>query len=151
MSDPFSTVAAAVSFADVTIRACGGLHALIARWNDAPNTIQRTRQTLKNLQATLGSLRLYVVRYESSKFCLEQQLLLPDVVKNGLRDISLDLGLLQQLLPPSGSEGKLSKRFRSVLDMKKTHAIVDRLDKGQIAVTTGLQILGQKVDLTRQS
>ena len=143
MPDPFSTVAAVVSFADVTIRACEGLHRVIDRWNDASNATQRTRQTLQNLQSTLGNLRRYVVQYESSKLFLEQRLLLPDVVKNELRDIKSDLGLLQQLLPPTGSERMFTNRLRSVLDEKKIHAIVNRLDKRQIAVNTGLQILGQ--------
>lgn len=132
-----------VSFVDVTIRACDGLHALIDRWNDSSDASQRTRQTLQNLQSTLHSLRRYVVHYESSNLFLEQQLLLPDVVKMELRDISSDLELLQQLLPPPGSEKTLIKKLRWVLNEKKSRAIVDRLDKRQIAVATGLEIVGR--------
>ncbi|KAL9003322.1 MAG: hypothetical protein Q9188_003798 [Gyalolechia gomerana] len=94
MADPFSTVATVVSFADVTIRACKGIRAVIDIWKDAPNTTQHLPQTLQNQQFMLESLRLYVVEYESSKLFVEQHQLLPLVIKNVLRDISSDLNSL---------------------------------------------------------
>ncbi|KAG6989773.1 amidase [Physcia stellaris] len=80
MADPFSTVAAVVSFVDVTVRACKGIYTLVDEWKDAPNAINRARQSAQNLESTLGSLRRYVNEYESSKLFLEQQQLLPDVL-----------------------------------------------------------------------
>lgn len=143
MADLFSTVAAVVSFADVTIRACKGIHTLVDEWKDAPNAIHRVRQTAQNLESMLDSLRLYVIEYESSKLFLEQQQLLPDIVKNQLRDIDSDLKLLPKCLWPPSTGGKLAKRMKWVLDEKKVSVILNRLNSRQTSVTTVLQILGQ--------
>ena len=143
MADPFSTVAAVVSFVDVAVRACKGIYTLVDEWKDAPNAINRARQSAQNLESTLGSLRRYVNEYESSKLFLEQQQLLPDVVKTQLRDIDSDLKLLSKCLSPSSTRGKRVQRIKWVLDEKKVSEIVRRLDSRQMSVSTVLQILGQ--------
>lgn len=142
MPDPISTVAAIVSFADVAVRTCKGIRAMLDSWKDFPNAIQRVRQTVQNLESVLGSLRQYVVEYQSSKLCREQHQLLPDVVKTELRDIDLDLRLLQQYLPP-GAQGKARQKIKWVFDEKKILAVISRLDSRQIAVITGLQVHAQ--------
>lgn len=81
MADPFSTVAAVVSLADVMIRACGGISNLVVDLRDGPNAVQHLRQTLQNVHSVLGNLRLYVIEYESSKLFIEQHQLLPEIVK----------------------------------------------------------------------
>ena len=143
MADPFSTVAAAVSFVDVTIRACRGINVVIGNWNDAPNAIQLLRQTVQNVQSTLEGLRLYVLEYESSKFFTDHHQLLPEVVKNEIRDISLDLSLLQRRLPPADARTRRTHRFKWIFDEKKVLDVVRRLDSRQIAVMTALQSLAQ--------
>ena len=143
MVDPFSTVVAAVSFVDVTIRACRGIHVVIGNWNDAPNATQRLRQTVQNVQCTLESLRTYVVEYESSELFIDHHQLLPEVVKSELRDISLDLNSLQQLLPPVDTHLRRTRRLKWIFDEKKVLTVVRRLDSRQIAVMTVLQSLAQ--------
>ncbi|KAL8721473.1 MAG: hypothetical protein Q9225_001852 [Loekoesia sp. 1 TL-2023] len=144
MADPFATVAAVVSFVDVTVRACKGIHALIDAWKDAPDTIQRLRQTVQNQHFMLESLRLYMVEYESSKLCVEQNQLLPMSIKNELRDITSDLDLLQQSLPPAGSQKRMLQQLKWVFDEKKVLRVGSRLDSRQIAVMNGLQITTQR-------
>lgn len=143
MADPFSTVAAVVSFVDVAVRACKGIYRIVDEWKDAPNAINRARQSAQNLESMLGSLRLYVNEYESSKLFLEQQQLLPDVVRNQLRDIDSDLKVLSKCLSPPSTGGKRVQRMKWVLDEKKVSEIVRRLDSRQMSVSTVLQILGQ--------
>lgn len=143
MADPLSTAAAIVSFADVTFRTCKGIRDVTDSWKDAPNAIQRIRQTVQNHQSILMNLRKYVIEYESSKLYSEQHQLLPDVVKAELRDIDSDLRLLQQYLPPAGIQGKVSQKLKWVFDEKKVLAVVTRLDSRKIAIDTGLQIIAR--------
>ena len=143
MADAFSTVAAVVSFADVTIRACKVIYEVVGSWKDAPNAIQRLRQTVQNLEFMLGSLRLYVVEYESSKLCLEQHQLLPEVVKNELLEIDLEIKFLKGCLSPAGIQRNIKQRIRRMIDEKKILAVVSRLNSRQAIITTALQILGQ--------
>ncbi|KAL9059796.1 MAG: hypothetical protein Q9206_001332 [Seirophora lacunosa] len=144
MAEALSTVAAVVSFVDVTIRACKGVRAVVDTWKEASNTIQRIRQTVQNQQSMLECLRLYVVEYESSKLFVEQHQLLPLVVKNELRDTSSDLDLLLQLLPAAGGQRKMRHQLQWVFDEKKVLAVVSRLDSRQVAVMTGLHITAQR-------
>ena len=141
MADPFSTVAAVVSFVDVTVRACKGIYTIVDEWKDAPNAIDRVRQTANNLESMLDILRLYVIEYESSRLFREHQQLLPDVVKNQLRDIDSDLKLLSKFLSPPNSGGKAAQRMKWVLDEKKIWFIVSRLDSRQLSITTVFQTL----------
>ena len=143
MTDPFSTVAAVVSFADVTIRACKAIYEVVGSWKDAPNAIQRLQQTVQNLESMLGSLRLYVVEYESSKLFLEQHQLLPEVVKNELPEIDLEIKFLKGCLSPAGSQRSIKQRIRRMIDEKKILAVVRRLNSRQAIITTTLQILTQ--------
>ena len=143
MADPFSTVAAVVSFVDVAVRACKGIYAIVDEWKDAPNSINRVRQTAKNLESMLDTLRLYVLEYESSRLFREQQQLLPDVVKNQLRDIDSDLKLLSKCLSPPSTGRKVTQRMKWVLEEKKISLIVSRLDSRQLSISTVLQILAQ--------
>ncbi|KAL8793251.1 MAG: hypothetical protein Q9195_004187 [Heterodermia aff. obscurata] len=144
MADPFSTVAAVVSFADVTIRACKVIYEVVGSWKDAPNAIQRLRQTLQNLESMLGSLRRYVVEYESSKLFLEQHQLLPEVVKNELPEIDLEIQFLKGCLSPVGTQRNIRQRIRRIIDEKKILAVVSRLNSRQAIITTSLQILAQR-------
>ena len=91
----------------------------------------------------LDILRLYVIEYESSRLFREQQQLLPDVVKNQLRDISSDLSLLTRFLWPANTAGKLGQKLKWVLDEKKIWEILRRLDSRQLSISTVLQILAQ--------
>ena len=143
MADPFSTVAAVVSFVDVAVRACKGIYTIVDEWKDAPNAIDRARQTAKNLESLLDILRLYVIEYESWRLFREHQQLLPDVVKNQLRDIESDLKLLSKCLSSPKTGGKAAQRIKWVLDEKKISLIVSRLDSRQLSVSTVLQILAQ--------
>ena len=143
MADPFSTVAAVVSFADVTIRACKVIHEVVGSWKDAPNAIQRLRQTVQNLESMLGGLRLYAVEYEASKLFLEQHQLLPEVVKNELPEIELEIELLKGFLPPAGIQINKRERIRRIFDEKKILAVVSRLNSRQANITTELQNLAQ--------
>ena len=143
MTDPFSTVAAVVSFADVTIRACKVIHEVVGSWKDAPNAIQRLRQTVQNLESMLGSLRLYVVEYESSKLFLEQHQLLPEVVKNELAEIDLEIKVLKGCLSPAGNQRNIKQRIRRMIDEKKILAFVSSLNSRRAIITTTLQILAQ--------
>ena len=142
MADPISTVAAIVSFADVAVRTCKGIRAVLDSWKDCPNAIQRIRQTVQNLESILGSLRQYVNEYQSSKLCSEQHQLLPDVVKAELRGIDSDLRLLHKYLLP-GAQGKVSQKLKWGFDEKKILAVISRLDSRQIAVVTALQVHAQ--------
>lgn len=144
MADPFTTVAAVVSFVDVAIRACKGIYAVIDTWKDAPKAIQRLGQTVQNQESLLRTLRLYVLEHESSNLCIEQHQILPTAVGNELRDISSDLGLLEKSLPSAGSERKLDRRFKWVFDKKKTREISDRLDRRQMTVMACLQVTAQR-------
>ena len=143
MADPFSTVAAVVSFADVTIRACKVIYQIAGSWKDAPNAIQRLRQTVQNIESMLESLRLYVVEYESSKLCLEQHQLLPEVVKNALPEIDMEIKVLKGCLSPAGTQGNIRQRIRRMIDEKKILAVVSRLNSRQAIITSTLQILAQ--------
>ncbi|KAL8737156.1 MAG: hypothetical protein Q9181_001974 [Wetmoreana brouardii] len=144
MADPFSTVAAVVSFADVTIRACKGVNEVVGTWKDTPNAIKHLRQTVQRLESMLGSLRLYVVEYESSKLFLQQHQLLPDIIKNELPEIDLEVKFLQAWLSPAGTRGKIGQRLRRMIDEKKILEVVNRLERRQVAIMTALQILEQK-------
>ena len=143
MADPFSTVVAAVSLVDITIRACHGINVVIGNWSDAPNAIQRLRQTVQNVQCTLDSLRMYVIEYESSQFFIDHNQLLPEVVKSEIRGIGLDLSLLQRRLPPADTQTRRTQRLKWIFDEKKVLDVVRRLDNRQIAVMTALQSLAQ--------
>ena len=143
MADPFSTVAAVVSFADVTIRACKGIRDLVDSWKGATDSIQRLQQTARNLESMLESLRLYVTEYESSKLCVEQHQLLPAVVKEELWGINSDLALLGQLLRPASEQRRMTYKLQWLFEEKNTLKVIRRLDSRQIAVMTGLQIVGQ--------
>ncbi|KAL8721444.1 MAG: hypothetical protein Q9225_001889 [Loekoesia sp. 1 TL-2023] len=144
MAEPFSTVAAVVSFADVTIRACKGIYEIVGTWKDTPNAIQRLQQTVQSLESMSGSLRLSVLEYESSKLFLEQHQLLPDVVMNELPNINVEIKFLQGCLPPAGTQGNFRQRIRTMIDEKKIFAVVTNLDRRQVAVMTALQIFAQR-------
>ncbi|KAF6227714.1 hypothetical protein HO173_012044 [Letharia columbiana] len=118
MADPFSTVAAVVSLADVMIRACGGISNFVVDLRDAPNAVQHSRQILQNVHSVLENLRLYVIEYGSSKLFIEQHQLLAEIVKKELLDIHTELDLLHQFLSSSGTQGKISQRLKWVLDDK---------------------------------
>ena len=143
MADPFSTAAAVVSSADVMIRVCNAISTVITDWREAPAAVQRLQQTIQNVQAVLGNLRLYVVEYEESRLFTEQQQPLPELVKQQLRDIHTDLSMLQQIMPPSGTQGKATNRITWVTNKKRILAAVQRLDSRQINLMTGLQIVAQ--------
>ena len=143
MADPFSTVAAVVSLADVMIRACEGISNLVVGLKDAPNAAQHLRQTVHNVLSVLESLQLYVSEYESSALFIEQHQLLPEIVKKELQEIRTELDVLQQLLPSSGTAGKIGHRVKWVFDEKKISRVVHRLDNRQKALMTGLQIVAQ--------
>ena len=143
MADPFSTAAAIVSFADVTIRACKGIYDIVGTWKDAPSAIQRLRETIQSLELMSESLRLYIVEYESSKLYHEQYQLLPEVVKNELQLIDKEVKFLQGCLPPAGTQGKINQRLKMMFDEEKILAVVSRLDRRQLTVMTALQILAQ--------
>lgn len=143
MADPISTAAAVFSFADVTIRACKGIYEVVGAWKDAPNAIQRLRQTVQSVESMSLNLRLYVAEYESSKLSLEQHQLLPEVVKNELPEIESEIKYLRGCLPPAGTQGSKRQRFRRMIDGKKISAVVNRLSSRQVAVATALQILAQ--------
>lgn len=143
MADPFSTVVAAVSFVDVTIRTCSGISRLISNWNDASNVIQLLQQTVQNVQCTLECLRLYVVEYESSTLFTDQNQLLPETVKSEIRDISTDLSSLQHRLPPANTRFTRTQKLKWVIDEKKVLDVVRRLDSRQIALMAALQSLAQ--------
>ena len=132
-----------MSFADVTIRACKGIYEVVGSWKDAPNAIQRLRQTVQNLELMSGSLRLYVIEYESSKLFLEQHQLLPEVVKNELPEIDLEIKFLKGCLSPAGNQRNIRQRLRRMIDEKKILAVVSRLNSRQAIITTTLQILAQ--------
>ncbi|KAL8836176.1 MAG: hypothetical protein Q9170_003029 [Blastenia crenularia] len=144
MADPLSTVAAVLSFADITFRACQGVHGTISSWREAPDTIRRLRQTIQSIESMSANLRLYVVEYESSKLRIEQHQLLPENVKDELANIELDIILLQGHLPQVGTEKTMKQRFRRIIDEKKISRIASRLDRRQATVTTALHILAQR-------
>ncbi|KAL9598723.1 MAG: hypothetical protein Q9179_003815 [Wetmoreana sp. 5 TL-2023] len=92
----------------------------------------------------LGCLRLYVLEYESSKFFLQQHRLLPEIIKNELPDIDLEIKFLEAWLPPAGTQGNIRQRLRRMIDEKKILAVVNSLERRQVAVMTALQILEQR-------
>ena len=143
MADPFSTVAAVVSLADVMIRACDGISTLVIGLKDAPHAALHLRQTAQNIQSVLENLRLYVREYESSNLFIEERQILPDVVKNELLGIRADLGLLQKFLSPSSTQGKIGQRMNWVFNEKQVSKVVHRLESRQIALMTGLQTVAQ--------
>ena len=143
MADPFSTVAAVVSLADVMIRACEGISNLIVGLKDASDAAQHLRQTVQNVKSLLGNLQLYVNEYESSNLSLGQHQLLPETVKKELLEIRTELDLLQQFLPLSGTQEKIGQRVKLVFNEKKISKVVRRLESRQIALGTGLQIVAQ--------
>ena len=143
MADPFSSVAAVVSFVDVTIRACKGINAIVDSWRDAPNEVQRLRYSVQNIQSLLDNVRLYVTEYESSRLCTQEQQLLPEAVKNELECTGSDLRLLEKLLPPQGSQAKALRKFRFVFDERKIVAVINRLESRQMSVMSALQITAQ--------
>ena len=143
MADPFSTVAAVVSLADVMIRACEGISNLVIDWKDASDAVQHLRQTVQNVKSLLVNLQRYVSEYESSNLSIGHNQLLPETVKKELLEIRTELGHLQQLLPPSGTQEKLGQRVKRVFDEKRIPRVVRRLESRQIALGTGLQIVAQ--------
>ena len=143
MADPFSTVAAVVSLADVMIRACEGISNLVVGLKDAPHAVQHLRQTVHNVLSVLGSLQLYVSEYESSALFIEQHQLLPENLKRELLEIHKELDVLQQLLPSSGTQGKIGRRVKWVFDEKKISRVIHRLGNRQIVLMTGLQLVAQ--------
>ena len=143
MADPFSTVAAVVSFADVMIRACNGISTLVIGLRDAPHAAMRLRQTTQNIQSVLENLRLYMSEYESSDLFIEERQILPDAVKNELLGIRAELDLLQKFLPPSGTQGKIGQKNKWVVNEKRVSKAVRSLGSRQIGLVTGLQTVAQ--------
>lgn len=143
MADPFSTVAAVVSLADVMIRACEGISDLVVGLKDAPDAAQHLRQIVENVKSLLVNLQLYVSEFESSNLYIGHNQLLPETVKKELLEIRTELDLLQQFLPPSGTQGKLGQRVKRVLEEKRISRVVRRLENRQIALGTGLQVVAQ--------
>ena len=143
MADPFSTVAAVVSLADVLIRACDGIFTLVNGLNDAPQAALNLRDTTQNVQSVLQNLRVYVSEYESSNLFLEERQMLPDVVKKELLGICAEIDLLQKFLPPLGTQGKIGQRMNWVFNEKQISKAVRRLESRQAALMTGLQTVAQ--------
>ena len=143
MADPFSTAAAVVSVADVMIRTCNGISNLVIGLKDAPHAALHLRQTVQNVQSVLENLRLYVSEYELSNLFVEERQILPDVVKNELSGIGAELDLLQKLLPPLGTRGKISQRAKWLFHEKQVSNGVRRLESRQKALMTGLQTVAQ--------
>ena len=143
MADPFSTVAAVVSLADVIIRACDGISTLVTGLNDAPRAALHLRHTTQNVQSVLENLRLYVSEYESSNLFIEERQILPDVVKNELLGIRAELDFLLKFLQPSGTQGKIGQRIKWVFSEKQVSKAVRRLESRQAALLTGLQTVAQ--------
>lgn len=143
MADPFSTVAAVVSLADVMIRACDGISTLVIELNDAPQAALHLRHTTQSLQSVLENLRLYVSEYESSNLFIEERQMLPDVVKNELLGIRAELDLLQKYLPLPDTKGKIGQRMSWFFNEKQISKAVRRLESRQTALMTGLQTVAQ--------
>ena len=87
-----------MSFADAMIRACNGISSIVASLNEASSSIRRSRDTIRNVQSALESLRLFVTEYKSSKVFVEHHQLLPDIVKKELLAIHSELVLLEQMI-----------------------------------------------------
>lgn len=143
MVDPFSTVAAVVSLADVMIRACEGISNLVVDSKDASDAAQHLRQTVQNVRSLLVNLQLYISEYESSNLSIGHNQLLSETVKKELLEIRTELDHLQQLLPPSSTQEQLGQRVKRVFDKKRISRVIRRLESRQIALGTGLQIVAQ--------
>lgn len=114
MADPLSALAGVLSVADIAIRSCQRLRDLTSDLQDAPQSMQRFRQTIQNVESVLRNLRLFVVEFNSSALATEQHEVLPEVVVHSLVEIQDNLKRLENILAPDESNSNIRKRIRHV-------------------------------------
>ena len=142
MADPFLTLATALSFVDVLVRACKGTITIIGNWKDAPAAIQSLRSHLQGIQSLLEHLRLVAAEYESSELVTQYHLFFPEFVKRELLATQSDLDALQQLLPSSVAK-KTSQTIKWVTREKKLSDAVHRLESRKTGLINGFESVEQ--------
>ena len=141
--DPLSGIASVLSVADVAVRSCERVQNLISDLRDAPQSVQRLRRTIQNIQSVLRNVWLNVAEFNSSALATEYHEVLPEAVERCLEEIRADLNLLEKILAPGEMSRDIGARIRHVLSKKSITDILGRLEDQQNLLSLALQSAAQ--------
>ncbi|KAF2875298.1 hypothetical protein BDV95DRAFT_460307, partial [Massariosphaeria phaeospora] len=92
--------ASAIQLADVALRASREAYAFLAAVKDAGNDIRRLRDTLRDVESNVRSLRNYVSAFSKSQNAKEESEVLPVTITGALSGFHDDILALKRILPP---------------------------------------------------
>ena len=143
MADPFSTFAGVFSTLDVSLRACKGLHDACIAYKEAPREVEQIRSTIGNVESLLRNLRPFIAEYQSSGFTIQYHETLPEAIKDSVFNIDTTLKELGKVLPHPDDVNRAKERFRWVVRKKEITELQKRMERNQIILDRGLQIVAQ--------
>ncbi|PSN71731.1 hypothetical protein BS50DRAFT_484268 [Corynespora cassiicola Philippines] len=145
MGDPISTfgvAAGAIQLTDLALRASREAYGFLSAVKDSERDVRNLKDTLRDVDSNVRSLREYVSRFSKSKASRNEFEVLPEAITGCLIRFHDDMIILKQMLPNKDSPSFIDK-VKWVYDKRKIDNVGKRLHERRADIALAMSMVGR--------